>query len=274
MSSTVLWCAMSKIPYNFETPIPRYFRQNGWFENEHMFKFISWAFTRCQTISHKEVKYGREILLQPYEFIAGRLSSPKECFLSENIFRQQINQLVGGGMLVKTTNSLTNKYTCYIWMTERFSEFDNQQNNQQITNRSPTDHHEDRSISSFHEDIQKQEDAQPATPLHKKSDLLTFNFEIWQFEGITPEDRKAWMTMYPHLVLDLEITKATEWIKANPSKSNKKLWRKFLTGWFGRTNDKLENKKAYKSNFPQAGVDRRTRNMDGTPMTSKAEGLF
>lgn len=135
---------MSEIPYYFETPVPKYFRETGWFESEHMFKFITWSFAKCQNVPHKEIYYGREILLAPFEFIAGRLSSPKECFLSENIFRNQINQLLSAGLLVKSTNSLTNKYTCYIWVTDRFSKNNNQQNNQQITNRPPTDNHKSR----------------------------------------------------------------------------------------------------------------------------------
>ena len=135
---------MSKIPYFFETPTPKYFRENGWFENENMYKFVNWAFARCQSIHHKEVVYGREITLSPFEFIAGRLTSPKECFLSENIFRNQINQLITAGILVKTPNSLTNKYTCYRWVTERFQINNNQQKNQQITNRQPTDNHKER----------------------------------------------------------------------------------------------------------------------------------
>lgn len=147
---------MSEIPYYFETPVPKYFRETGWFESEHMFKFITWSFAKCQNVPHKEIYYGREILLAPFEFIAGRLSSPKECFLSENIFRNQINQLLSAGLLVKSTNSLTNKYTCYIWVTDRFSKNINQQNNQQITNRPPTDNHKSR-----RKKIRSKEDHQP-----------------------------------------------------------------------------------------------------------------
>jgi len=135
---------MSKIPYYFETPVPKYFREAGWFDNENTFKFVTWSFSKCQSVSHKEIIFGREIILAPFEFIAGRLTSPKECFLSENVFRNQINQLLTNCLLVKSTNSLTNKYSCYIWVTERFSINNNQQNNQQITNRQPTDNHKER----------------------------------------------------------------------------------------------------------------------------------
>lgn len=144
---------MAEIPYFFDTPIPKYFRENGWFECEHMFKFVHWAFAKCQTISHKKVMQGRELLLQPYEFIAGRLTSPKECFLTENIFRNQLLKLEKAGLLKKTTNSLTNKYSCYVWLTEAFSKNNNQQNNQQSTNRQPTVNHKSRRKKNISKDI-------------------------------------------------------------------------------------------------------------------------
>lgn len=135
---------MSEIPYYFETPVPKYFRESGWFDCEHMFKFVHWAFSRCQTRSHKIVMMGREVTLQPFEFIAGRLTSPKECFLTENIFRNQRLKLEKAGLLKKTTNSLTNQFTCYIWITDAFCKIDNQQNNQRLTNDQPTINHKVR----------------------------------------------------------------------------------------------------------------------------------
>ncbi len=111
---------MSEIPYYFDTPVPKYFRESGWFKNENTFKFVTWAFSKCQNISHTQVINGKEIILQAYEFIAGRLTSPKECFLTEEAFRHQLKVMLEGGFLKKTPNSTPNKFTCYIWLTERF----------------------------------------------------------------------------------------------------------------------------------------------------------
>jgi len=208
---------MAKIPYYFETPVPKYFRENGWFESEHMFKFVVWAFSKCQSVPHTENRYGRDIHLAPFEFIAGRLSSPKECFLSENTFRAQIRQLVENGILVKTDNSLKNKYTCYRWVVEKlngqqkitncsevavsiidqqnnqqFSEENgvenNQQNNQQITNRKPTDNHksEDKKIRSKRKD-------HPSIPSYDSRTTDDFSFEKEKIEivagvSLTQED--------------------------------------------------------------------------------------
>ena len=132
---------VSKIPYFFETPVPKYFREAGWFKNENTWKYVTWAFSKCQTQPHAVVIEGRELTLAPYEFISGRLSSPKECYLTENIFRNQQKMLVNAGFLKKTTNSKTNHYSCYVWVTERFNKNDNQQNNQPRTNHAPTVNH-------------------------------------------------------------------------------------------------------------------------------------
>ncbi len=232
-----------------------------------MFKFVHWSFAKCQIIPHIEIKFGREIHLAAYEFIAGRLTSSQECFLTENIFRNQLILLERGGLLKKSTNSLTNKYTCYIWLTERFSPCINQQNNQRSTNSQPTVNHkviykkEDISNDISHEDAQTPE-PHPAAPIRSK-DLLVFNFERMEFEGISEKDIADWKIIFPHIDLQVEILKATQWLKNNPSKSKKSLWRKYLTGWFGRTNDSIENKKAYKAAAQNGSDIRLTKDING-----------
>lgn len=111
-------------------------------------------------------------------------------------------------------------------------------------------------------------------PRKKNSDPLSFDFQNWRFIGITNEDAAEWKMLYPHIDLVVEVAKAANWLKSNPTKNNKKLWRKFLTGWFGRSNESIENKKAFRSAGSANGQDRRTKNIDGTPIQSRAEGLF
>lgn len=59
--------------------------------------------------------------------------------------------------------------------------------------------------------------------------------EGWQ--GITETDRTAWATAYPAATLTTELAKAGEWLKANPTKSKRSNWRKFVTGWLSRCQD-------------------------------------
>jgi hypothetical protein len=129
---------------------------------------------------------------------------------------------------------------------------------------------EDKDISN---DISKKEEAQTAARLRSK-DVLSFDFQKWEFVGITEKDQADWKLMYPHLNLSVEALKEAQWLKNNQSKSNKKSFRKYLTGWYGRANDAIENKKAFRSAASSGYGDRRTKNKDGTPIHSTAEGLF
>lgn len=58
------------------------------------------------------------------------------------------------------------------------------------------------------------------------------------WHGITDTDRTTWATAYPACKLDIELVRATEWLKANPTKARKSNWRKFLVGWLTRSQDR------------------------------------
>jgi hypothetical protein len=100
-----------------------------------------------------------------------------------------------------------------------------------------------------------------------------FSDSSHKFENISNDDMIEWKKAYPSIKIPQEIARAQQWILANPTKSRKKLWRKFLTNWFLRANDSAENKSAYRSQS-FAKIDRRTRNIDGSPVDSPADGLF
>ncbi len=132
---------MAEIPYYFETPVPKYFREKGWFDDENTFKFVTWAFSKCSTQSHVVILDRKEVVLGPFEFVAGRLTNPQECYLTEKQFRGQLNSMISGGFLKKGANSKANRYTTYIWVTERFTNSNGQQKGQQRANSGPTKGH-------------------------------------------------------------------------------------------------------------------------------------
>ena len=55
---------------------------------------------------------------------------------------------------------------------------------------------------------------------------------------ITAEDRDGWRKAYPACDLDIELAKMAEWIKGEPAKGRKKNYRRFVTGWLSRTQDR------------------------------------
>lgn len=103
---------------------------------------------------------------------------------------------------------------------------------------------------------------------------FVFSSTSGKFENISDNDLSSWRSAYPDIDISKEITRAEQWLLANPTKTRKKLWRKFLLGWFARSNEKAENKKAYRSQAGGGKLDRRTKNIDGSPVESPADGLF
>lgn len=58
------------------------------------------------------------------------------------------------------------------------------------------------------------------------------------WSGITPADRAAWCEAFPAVTLDVELVRATEWLKANPTRAKKSNWRRFLLSWLTRSQDR------------------------------------
>lgn len=134
---------MSEIPYYFETPVPKYFRENDFLSNPNLAAFISWAFSRCSLEKHiVNSKYG-SVELEPFEFIFGRLTCSLETGLTENEIRgcikrinsktikkkhqqkhqqndQQNSNKNNQQLLEKITSKSTNKFTVYRWSTSVF----------------------------------------------------------------------------------------------------------------------------------------------------------
>ena len=114
-----------------------------------------------------------------------------------------------------------------------------------IEQRSSNDKQEGRRMKKKEKEEKEEEYARTA-PRPRISDSISFDFSAFVFLGITDQDKADWRVLYPHVDLDVELLKMVHWLKSTPSKSRKKLWRKFITNWLARSNDSAENKKAYR----------------------------
>lgn len=87
------------------------------------------------------------------------------------------------------------------------------------------------------------EEIQPAAPVptskpaaRSRAPAIVWTADAgWQ--GITDADRHGWATAYPGAVLDQELAKATEWLRANPKRAGKRNWRAFIVRWLQRCQD-------------------------------------
>lgn len=97
-------------------------------------------------------------------------------------------------------------------------------------------------------------------------DSISFSPETGKLTGIDSSTLNDWGATYPQVDTKREILAMQEWLKSNPSKSHKKNWRRFITVWLQKSQDRAENKAAYSNNSKINTVDRRTKDKDGKPV--------
>ena len=85
------------------------------------------------------------------------------------------------------------------------------------------------------EEKRRRREEAPSVARSVTATLVWDSLEGWL--GITDADRTAWATAYPAASLTAELAKASEWLRANPTKAKRSNWRKFLTGWLTRCQD-------------------------------------
>lgn len=112
-------------------------------------------------------------------------------------------------------------------------------------------------------------------PLRRQPpDSASISFSNGEFSGITDEDRQRWRQTFPGVDLKQEILKMQAWLDANPSKRPRSRYKAFIVRWLTKAQNDLSWKEVSKSRSQHSPVDRRTKNIDGTPVDSPADGLF
>jgi len=69
-----------------------------------------------------------------------------------------------------------------------------------------------------------------------KSSYICFKEGVWG--NITADNMKSWAEAYPACDLKIELAKMREWLIANPTKAVKSNWRRFITNWLSRSQDR------------------------------------
>jgi hypothetical protein len=58
------------------------------------------------------------------------------------------------------------------------------------------------------------------------------------FQNITDQDRRDWATAYPACTVDVQLAQMNQWLLAHRAKAHKTQWRRFITGWLGRSQER------------------------------------
>ena len=90
---------------------------------------------------------------------------------------------------------------------------------------------------------------------------IIFDFKKRKFLNITIEDKAGWLDAYPACDIDQELRKMREWLLANP-KQKKINYKRFITNWLSRTQDKGGSKLNYPGGSGLSHDDQRKKKLD------------
>jgi hypothetical protein len=75
-------------------------------------------------------------------------------------------------------------------------------------------------------------------PEQETMNLTRISFRNLSWVGMTDEDRESWAKAYPACDIDRELLAMAEWLKANPAKGKKSNYRRFITNWLARSQER------------------------------------
>lgn len=95
-------------------------------------------------------------------------------------------------------------------------------------------------------------DAKP--PRSKPKDAIRWSpSESWV--GISDADRQAWAVAYPACDIGRQLAAMEQWLLANPAKAKKSAWRRFVTTWMGRSQDRGGDARSNRAAKPAQKVE-------------------
>lgn len=72
---------------------------------------------------------------------------------------------------------------------------------------------------------------------HVSPDAIRWTRET-KWSGITEQDRSDWKAAFPACDIDRQLASMDAWLAANPAKAKKSNWRKFVTTWLTKSQDR------------------------------------
>ncbi len=185
---------------------------------------------------------GNKFKVEPGELITSLESIKKDCGkkISLQNIRSALAKFKKYGFLTEEVTKVNRKISILNW--EKY-QTTNMETNKEVTKRSQRGNKEvTTNKKDKKEKKEKNKDISTLARTPKvqaaKAPEIFFNREEERFEGITKKDIELWHDAYPAVDLQTETARAIAWILANKQKGHKSNWRKFLTNWYSRTQDR------------------------------------
>jgi hypothetical protein len=200
--------------------------------------------------NHKKKSFifnGKKQVVKAGQLITGRKQLSKLTGLSESKIYRALNYFESEQQIKQQKNNKFTLITILNWSkyqgngTAKEQQFEQQMNNQRTTSEQPVNTNKnvknDKNVKNKEytaPDVLSKSGAEPK----KATPKITFNREKQEFVGITESDIDLWVEAYPAVKLDTEIKKMIDWILSAGAKGHKSNWRKFITNWFSRCQDR------------------------------------
>jgi len=204
--------------------------------------------------NHKDVKRiwnGKSIIIKAGQMITGRKQLSRLTGLSESFIYRALKYFESEQQIEQQKNNKFTLITILNWDkyqgngTTNEQQIEQQMNNQRTTSEQPVNTNKndknvknDKNKEYTAPDVYKTSEAESEISSSKNKKKISFNRDLHKFEGITEEDIELWCEAYPAVKLDVEIKKMIDWILSAGSKGYKSNWRKFITNWFSRCQDR------------------------------------
>ena len=208
-----------------------------WFGDAHMVKLFIYLLITAQAFDG--VSNGIEV--KRGELVTGRKKLARLLDMSEMQIRRYLDKLQKSGEItIKTTNKYSVitivKYSDYQGATEK----SNQQNNQQITNKQPTNNHYKRKIESNKEKNINNTNVLLALSSEENRAVAKIPLNINNtYHYVFPEDIEHYKELYPAVDIEQEIRSMVGWCEANPNnRKTKSGVKRFIANWLNKSQNR------------------------------------
>ena len=82
---------------------------------------------------------------------------------------------------------------------------------------------------------------------------ISIDFEELVWKGITEKDLSTWKAAYPAVDVDTDLKRALDWCRSNRRRGKKSNYRRFLSAWLSRSQDRGGGLKGERKHEPVAG---------------------
>lgn len=188
-----------------------------------------WLFLLCSA-THKPIDRifeGKRITLQPGQLITSRDSIVRATKVSRSAVERRLEVMKTEQQIEQQSDNRCRLITITCW--DDYQQTGQQAEQQAGNKRAPSEQQ-----AGTHKNVKNNK--------NEKNTSVETQAIAWSstggWSGITDSDRAEWAEAYPACDTGRQLASMNQWLKANPAKAHKKQWRRFVTNWLARAQER------------------------------------